>query len=162
MNPSAAIVSLKTIADVQVRANDGLISSLKNTISKSIEPAEKAVMELKAKVDDQVKTNMQNLNRFSVMGSQVLFGLSFLIIIFAAIGLALTKMCPNGKKATRFPFHLSWFLGWLIGLLNCIVLIIVVIIALSSIGGCDIVQKVQTDVSLWRRLKLPSMLETCV
>jgi hypothetical protein len=38
----------------------------------------------------------------------------------------------------------------------------VVILALSSVGGCDVIQKVQKDVKLFRSLGLPSMLETCV
>jgi heme/copper-type cytochrome/quinol oxidase subunit 2 len=87
------------------------------------------------------------------------------IIALAFVGIVLTSMCHNckfGQKATRLPFHLSWFLGWIIGLLNCIVGLVVYILALSSVGGCDVVQKVQKDVNLFRSLKLPAMLETCV
>lgn len=94
-----------------------------------------------------------------------LFGLSFLVLALAYVGIVLTSMCHNckfGQTFTRLPFHLSWFLGWLIGLLNCIVSLVVVIIALVSVGGCEIVQKVQSSVDLFRKLELPPMLETCV
>lgn len=37
-----------------------------------------------------------------------------------------------------------------------------VIIALSSIGGCDIVRDVQKNESLWDNLGFPGMLKTCV
>lgn len=88
-----------------------------------------------------------------------------MIIALAIVGIVLTSMshkCKFGQKAKRLPFHLSWLLGWIIGLLNCIVGLVVHILALSSIGGCDVVQKVQSDVNLFRNLELPAMLETCV
>lgn len=88
-----------------------------------------------------------------------------MILALAFVGIVLTSMCHNckfGQTVTRLPFHLSWILGWIIGLLNCIVCLIVAILALSSVSGCDVVQKVQKDVNLFRKLKLPAMLETCV
>lgn len=37
-----------------------------------------------------------------------------------------------------------------------------VIIALSSVGGCDIVQKVQKSETLWDNLGFPATMKTCV
>lgn len=76
VQPSVANVALKTLAEFQAIHNDKLMGSLNSVSKDQIEPSVKMVLDLKEKIDGQVKSVMQPINSFSVQGSQALFGLS--------------------------------------------------------------------------------------
>jgi len=71
-----ANVALKTLAEVQAIHNDKLMGALNSVAKDQIEPSVKMVMDLKQKIDGQVKSVMLPINNYSVLGSQALFGLS--------------------------------------------------------------------------------------
>lgn len=71
-----ANVALKALAEVQAKNNDKLMGALNSVAKDDIEPSVKMVLDLKKKIDDQVKLVMQPINNYSVLGSQALFGLS--------------------------------------------------------------------------------------
>lgn len=109
-------VVLKTAAEIQHNNNDLVMSQLDAIGEGTLDGAIKGIKELKSGVDGNVEMIQSILSQYATIGLMAIFGLSMVVVALTWVAVILNKLKP-GHTILRLPFHLSWFLGWIIGIL---------------------------------------------
>lgn len=158
-------MGIKVAAERQAKNNDLIMGQLDSLGVETLQPAIDTVKETKGGVDVMVTNVMGPVTQASVPALQSLFGLSIFVLALAWLGVIINTVCKKKSCFLRIPFHLGWLNGWYFGLVNCLIALLIFVIALMTIGGCDVVHElldVNKGLALWDSLKLPELLTTCL
>lgn len=106
-----------------------------------------AIKTLKSGVDANVQVIRDSIGNFATLGLMAVFGLSMFVVVLTWVSVILNKLKP-GYKILRLPFHASWLSGWVVGILYWILTLVIFLIAVMSVLGCGVLEKVTRDEKL--------------